>query len=112
MLSPLGMYHHHAAPLLTTMTATALLTTVVVFITTTTVNPQPSIASPNDVTVDYTSSQHEVLPPKHCDVLVPPAASCTRVVAYLFAQLDLQELSQSPVFVSPHVQSPREAELQ
>ena len=42
---------------------------------------------------------------------MPLAAGYTRVEAYLFAQLDLQELSRSPVFDSLHVQSPREAEL-
>ena len=55
-------------------------------------------AIPNQHTRSFSQStehaQHEVLPPKGFDVLVPLAVSYTQVVIYPSRQLDLQGLFQ------------------
>ena len=76
---------------------------------------QPLQAVPDQNTRSFSQpterAQHEVLLPKCFDALVPLAAGCTRVEAYLFVQLDLQGPFRLPVSDSPRVQLPRGAEL-
>jgi len=76
---------------------------------------QPLQAVPDQNTHSFSQpterTQRDVLLPKCFDALVPLAAGCTRVEAYLFVQLDLQGPFQLPISDSPCMQSPRGAEL-